>query len=125
MKLNNGLQISSEGGHGPIKYFLKRKQNCELIEFQFTKPKGFIGVRRFEIKPRAKGITLIIHTIEMRTKGIDSLKWAFAIRWLHDALIEDCFDKLERNLGISQSISKHSRWVVFLRFLTNRIVRIR
>lgn len=31
----------------------------------------------------------------MTTTGSASLKWAIAIRWLHDAYIEDAFDKVE------------------------------
>lgn len=46
MKLDNGLQVGSKGGHGPIKYFVTDYQPEKSITFQFDMP-GFNGYHRF------------------------------------------------------------------------------
>ena len=51
-------------------------------------------IHKFEIKKLDKENTEIKHTIDMNTKGKGTLIWTFAIGSLHNALIEDGFDKL-------------------------------
>jgi hypothetical protein len=51
----------------------------------------------------------------MTTSGSATLKWALAIRWLHDAYIEDAFDKVENYFTKDKKISKWSWWVKTLR----------
>ena len=51
----------------------------------------------------------------MKTSGWATLKWVLAIRWLHDAFIEDAFDKVENNLSGSNKRTEWSKWVIFLR----------
>ena len=51
----------------------------------------------------------------MNTKAIATLTWAFAIRWLHDALIEDAFDKVENFFTGKNNKTEWNIWVRFLR----------
>ena len=53
----------------------------------------------------------------MNTKGKGTLIWTFAIGSLHNALIEDGFDKLENNFSKNQKLSQWNFWVRFLRKL--------
>jgi len=39
----------------------------------------------------------------------------FAIRWLHDALLEDAFDKIENQLCNEEKKSEWTPWVRILR----------
>ncbi|MBJ7881970.1 hypothetical protein [Gelidibacter salicanalis] len=55
------------------------------------------------------------HTLEMNAKGKGILIWTFAVRSLHNALIEDGFDKLENNFLENQISSKWSLRVKFVR----------
>jgi hypothetical protein len=51
----------------------------------------------------------------MQTNFSGTLIWLLAIRALHDAFIEDAFDKTENHFLIDKKISKWSFWVRFLR----------
>lgn len=51
----------------------------------------------------------------MNTDGKATLIWTFAIRILHNALIEDGFDKLENNFSDKQKSTEWNFWVRFLR----------
>ncbi len=54
----------------------------------------------------------------MNTEGKGTLIWIFAIRSLHNALIEDAFDKLENNF--SNNI-KFTKWNMCVRFIRKQI----
>ncbi|HAY3534412.1 hypothetical protein HZQ44_06875 [Elizabethkingia anophelis] len=114
MKLDNGLHVGSRGGHGPIKYFVTEYQSGKSVTFQFELP-GFNGFHRFEINELEPNKTEISHIIEMTTAGSATLKWALAIRWLHDAYIEDAFDKVENHFTKDKKNSEWSWWVKLLR----------
>ena len=117
MKLDKGLQVDSKGGHGPIRYFINAYKAGEMIQFQFTAPKGFYGVHRFEMKSMTEGKTEIKHTIDLNAKGLAIIKWSLIIRWLHDALIEDAFDKIENNFDQGNRRTNWSFWVKLWRRL--------
>jgi len=115
MILDKGLHVGSKGGHGPIRYTVREYVPDNSIEFDFTKPKGFNGYHKFDLSELNNSSTLIKHTIDMNTEGLATLKWVFAIRWLHDAYIEDAFDKVENHFTIDKKKSEWTIWVKFLR----------
>lgn len=114
MKLDKGLQVGSKGGHGPIKYFVTEYQPEKSITFQFTLT-GFNGFHRFDIKELEANKTELSHIINMTTTGSATLKWGLAIRWLHDAFIEDAFDKVENHFTTYKKNSEWNLWVRTLR----------
>ncbi|PHR26240.1 MAG: hypothetical protein COA38_15405 [Fluviicola sp.] len=115
MKFKNGIQVGAKGGHGPIRYSVEKYNPDEIIQFRFSKPNGFNGIHKFEIIELDKEKTEIKHTIEMYTTGKGTLIWTFAISSLHNALIEDGFDKLENNFSENRKSTEWSLWVKFLR----------
>lgn len=117
MRFKGGLRPGAHGGHGPIRYQVKKIIPQELIEFEFTQPQDFKGTHRFEVRPVDARHTELVHTIEMRVGLWGGLLWLFGIRALHDALIEDAFDKVENQFGKVKQFSKWSLWVKVLRRL--------
>ena len=95
MRLDKGLVPGSRGGHGPIRYFVSEYHEGESITFTFDM-KGFD---------------------DMKTSGWASIKWALAIRWLHDAFIEDAFDRVEGHFNPRIQHSEWTWWVKTLRWL--------
>lgn len=117
MRFKQGLIEGAKGGHGPIRYFVKKIVPDESIEFQFTKPTGLIGIHKFEMKEIGKNQTEIKHTIDMQTNAVGTLQWKTFIRVLHDALIEDAFDKVENHFSNQEKKTPWSWWVKLLRMI--------
>jgi hypothetical protein len=114
MRLDKGLQVGSKGGHGPIRYFVKAYVSGKAVTFEFAM-KGFDGIHRFDIKAIDADNSELVHIIDMKTSGLGTVKWALAIRWLHDAFIEDAFDKVENHFTSNSAKSNWSLWVRLLR----------
>ncbi|MBN8642818.1 MAG: hypothetical protein J0L86_13485 [Flavobacteriales bacterium] len=114
MKLDKGLQIGSKGGHGPIKYHVIDYKPDDFIVFKFDL-KGFDGIHKFTISEISQNRTELSHTVDMITSGAATLKWVFAIRWLHDAYIEDALDKVENHSSTTKKRTEWSLWVRLLR----------
>lgn len=115
MKLNSGLQNGSKGGHGPIRYEIVEFKPESHIVFKFQEPKGFNGIHKFEVSEISENQSQITHTIDMRTSFWGTIQWLFAVRWLHDALIEDALDKVQNQLTQGTNKTKWNPWVKFLR----------
>jgi hypothetical protein len=114
VRLDKGLQVGSKGGHGPIRYFVADYQQDHSITFVFDMP-GFDGFHKFQLIALNADKTELLHTIDMTTTGSATVKWVLAIRWLHDAFIEDAFDKVENYFTKGNKRSEWSFWVRFLR----------
>lgn len=55
------------------------------------------------------------HLLVMRLHGLARLTWPLAIRWLHDAAIEDSLNHAER--AFATTIHKSARWSGVARLL--------
>lgn len=117
IRFREGLVTGAKGGHGPIRYLIVNFEPGSYIEFQFSAPKGFHGVHRFDCTALSSTITEFKHTIDMRTSGIGIITWAFAVRWLHDALFEDLMDKVENQFSKKQKRTSWTIWVKLLRWI--------
>lgn len=115
IRLDKGLAVGSTGGHGPIRYTVVHYVPRQSIKFEFSQPKGFIGFHQFEFISLDANRTEIKHTINMEAVGTGLLKWLLAIRWLHDAFVEDAFDIMENRFSDEVKTSKWSLWVRVLR----------
>jgi len=99
MRLDRGLEIGSDGGHGPVRYEVARYEPGRLVAFAFTPKFPIAGEHRVEVLPAPGGETLLLHTLEGWPKSWLRLGWPLCFRWLHDALIEDAFDRAEAELA--------------------------
>ena len=99
MKLDRGLDVGSDGGHGPVRYEVARYEPGWLVAFAFTPKFPLDGEHRLEVLPQPDGTTLLRHTIEATAKSWLRIGWPLCFRWLHDALIEDALDRAEAELS--------------------------
>jgi hypothetical protein len=99
MRLDHGLEVGSDGGHGPVRYAVARYEPGRLAAFAFTPKFPIEGEHRVEVLPAPGDKTLLLHTIEGHPKRWLRLGWPLCFRWLHDALIEDAFDRAEAELA--------------------------
>ncbi len=118
MRFRHGLVEGAKGGHGPIRYTVVEYDPNGYVCFSFRKPHGFHGTHALLVEAEKESLTRISHTIDMRVKGTGILSWSLLFRWLHDALIEDAFDKIQTQLEpASTPTSNWIPWVRFLRWL--------
>ena len=115
MILNNGLKKNSNGGHGPIEYFVQQYEYGKTVEFCFTKPEEFVGIHKFEIIEFSPEKTGLKHTIEMKVNLKGLLTWYIVVKWLHDALLEDCLDKVYNQHNDQKIKTPQNYWVKTLR----------
>lgn len=98
IRFDGALEVGAKGAHGPIHYFVEKYEPGHSITFRFTRPTGFDGTHSFVIERVANRAVRLRHELRMRTRGFARLTWPLAFRWLHDALIEDAFDRAEDTL---------------------------
>jgi len=126
MVLDGGLAPGSCGGHGLIVYKVSEHVPGRRVEFEFgpmARLRTFRGRHYFEVLPRGEQ-TILRHSIDVDTDFATWLQWKLVIEHLHDSLMENAFDKAERNAGLPEP--HRSRWslrVRFLRWLVRRQAR--
>lgn len=123
MRLQPGLQPGAKGGHGPIRYTVESLAPGAAARFRFTGPRGFDGMHEFTIEPESETQTRITHRIVMQTHGRAQWTWPLVYEPLHDALIEDAFGRIERELGLPLTPRPWSWRVKLLRWIAGRIAR--
>jgi hypothetical protein len=116
MRFDRPLGVGAVGGHGPIRYVVEAYRPGQWVKFRFTDPHGFDGHHWLEVVPGAAHCSLLRHTIRMRVFGPALLSWPLAIRYLHDALLEDALALAQASLGATPLVRPWSPWVKFLRW---------
>lgn len=117
MILDRGLATGSKGGHSIVRYEVSGHIPGRRVEFAFRPMPQlpvFRGRHYFEVLPCDRGV-LLRHTIDVRTDFATWVYWKLFIERIHDALVEDAFDKAERSTGVPRP--HHSRWPPSVRFL--------
>ncbi len=114
--LDSGLEPGSRGGHAVIRYTVTAHEAGRRVEFTFDRSTRIEGTHTFTVVDRGDGTALLRHVIEGRLRGRMVALWPLAVRWLHDALLEDAFDRVERTLGVGPGTpARWSPWVRLLR----------
>lgn len=114
MHLNDGLNVGSEGGHGPIHYRVIDHRPGRLVHFAFTAPEGLIGEHGFELDS-SKEPVVVRHVLRGRTAGRVRWQWPLLFEPLHNALIEDSFDRAVA--VVSETTYQPRRWPTWARTL--------
>lgn len=123
MRLDRPLAVGAKGGHGPIRYTVEDYAPGTSVQFRFTAPRGFHGTHSFTLEPLNSGAVRLRHALMMQTEGRARLTWPLVFRPLHDALVEDAFDRAERSLGLPSRERGWSLTVRVLRWILKRTVR--
>ncbi|MFC4638230.1 hypothetical protein [Deinococcus hohokamensis] len=113
--LDAGLTPGSSGGHGPIRYRVTDHDPGRRVRFKFAPDLGLAGFHEFLIEDLGPTSCRVTHTIQGTLRGSMILLWPLAIRWLHEALLQDLFDQAER-LATGQ-VARSARWSLWVRVL--------
>jgi hypothetical protein len=117
LRLDRPPAVGAAGGHGPIRYTVETYVPGEWVRFRVSAPRGLVGFHEFT-SHAAPGGTVLRHTIAASLHGRARLIWPLAIRWLHDAMIEDLLDRAE--LATTGTVAHPSRWSPYVRLLRRR-----
>lgn len=107
LKLDWGLVVGSQGGHGPIHYHVSASEP-ERFRFDFD-PGSLTGWHEF----RREGAQ-IVHELRLFRPGL-ALRWT--IIPLHDALLEDLLNNVEDRLADPVGLPRERHWSPWVRSL--------
>lgn len=108
--LDRPLGVGAKGGHAFVRYSCTDYVPGRRVEFTFGPGFGLVGTHALEVVPGG-----LRHVLTGRTRGLMRLGWPLAVRWLHDALIEDLFDNAATALG--HPPVRPARWSPWVRLL--------
>jgi hypothetical protein len=118
MVLDGPVAVGAAGGHGSIRYHVTGYEPGREVEFAFAPGQGFHGRHTFSAEPAGPEHTLLRHVAECRVSGAMALAWPLAVRWAHDAVVEELLDNAERAVGSGPARpARRSPWVRLLRTL--------
>ncbi|MFI6446646.1 SRPBCC family protein [Kitasatospora sp. NPDC050543] len=118
LHLDAGLSVGSSGGHGRIRYTVSAYEPGRRVRFTFTPGLGLDGYHEFTVIPDGPQRCRVVHTAEGRLKGPMRLLWPLVIRWLHEALLQDLFDNVQRLT--TGRVPRPARWSPWVRLLRRR-----
>jgi hypothetical protein len=115
MVLDGPVTVGAAGGHGAIRYRVTAHQPGRRVEFTFDPGQGLHGRHTVTAEAAGPAATLLRHVTEGRASGMMLAGWPLAVRWLHDAVLEDLFDNAERAVGAEPA--RRARWSPWVRLL--------
>ncbi|MEV4508459.1 DUF2867 domain-containing protein [Dactylosporangium sp. NPDC049525] len=115
MRFDRPLAPGATGGHGMIRYTVVEHVPGRLLRCRFDPAIGVLGEHELRVEPDGTG-TAVVHVIRGRLTGSMRLLWPLAVRWLHEALLQDLLDHAERaGTGTVRDPARWSWWVRLLR----------
>lgn len=122
MRLDRPLGVGARGGHGPIRYRVEAYEPGRRVRFLFEAPRGFDGFHELCVRDLGDGRSELVHELRMHARAMARLTWPLCFRWLHDALIEDAFDRAA--LAVGEAPAARWSWPVrSLRALLRAAIR--
>lgn len=115
MVLDRPLTVGADGGHDDIRYFVSAYEPGRRVEFQTHPVTKLDGFHAFEIEPLGANSCVLRHVLEVQPRGRMRLLMPLAIRWLHDAVVEELLDNAER--AVTGSVSRPYRYTLWVRVL--------
>lgn len=119
MRLDRPLGVGADGEHGPsdspIRYRVTAHRPERLVEFTFAPGMGLDGTHTFLVEPVDTLQCVLRHELRGRLSGRMRLGWPLAVRWLHDAVLEDLLDRAEVALGVGPA--RPARWSPWVQLL--------
>ncbi len=117
MELDRPLGEGAAGGHSDIRYDVRTYEPGRRVVFRFDPACGLDGTHTFDVLPRPGGV-LLRHDLTARALGGTRLLWPLAIRSIHDAVVEDAFDRVHERFVPGRQRTPWSPYVRLLRRTT-------
>ena len=118
MRLDRPVAVGAPGGPRAIRYAVAAHEPRRRVEFVLDPRAGADGTHTFTVRPMGDDWCLLRHEMRIRLTGRLRLAWPLAVRWMHDALLEDLLDRAQDAVGDPPARrNRHSGWVRVLRWL--------
>ncbi|MGW7274828.1 DUF2867 domain-containing protein [Streptomyces sp. NPDC054864] len=117
MAFDRPLGVGATGGHGPVRYSVTEYEPGRRVRFAFTPPDN--GFHEMTVEPMGEGRCRVRHVLETELLGRNRLLWPAVVRPLHDTVIEEVFDNVER--AAAGGCARPVRWSPRVR-LYNRLM---
>ena len=110
-----------------MRHFVTGYEPGRRVEFQFTGPTGFNGSHSFTATSHSNRSTLLRHELVVSSRGAAVFTWPFFFRPLHNAVIEESFDRALQECGSLPDVAyKRPLWTKMLRAtFSARLSRLR
>ncbi|MEU8976484.1 DUF2867 domain-containing protein [Streptomyces monashensis] len=115
MCLDGPLAVGADGGHGRIRYHVTAYEPGRRVRFDTPPGGGLDGYHELTVAPLDAERCRVRHVLECEARGLSRLQWACAIRHIHDTMIEEIFDNIER--AAADSVARPMRWSPWVRLL--------
>jgi hypothetical protein len=115
MVLDGPVAVGAAGGHGPIRYRVTAHDPGRRVEFTADPGIGMTGTHTFSVEPDGGSGSIVRHVLDGRLSGSMVLGWPVVVRWVHDAVLEDLFDRAETAVGTGPA--RPARWTPWVRVL--------
>jgi hypothetical protein len=115
MRLDRPVQVGADGGHGPIRYWVSEHEPGRRIRFTFHSEGGIEGYHELSVEPIVDQRCVMRHVVEAVPRGAMRILVPVAVRWAHDAVIEDLLDNAER--AATGTVRQPARWSLWVRIL--------
>jgi hypothetical protein len=118
LRLDRGLVAGSNGRHGPISYRVETHEVGRRSRWVFSPEVGLTGYNEISVVSDGPGRSVITDVLTGRPRGRMEVVWPVGLRWLHEALVNDLFDNIERAAtGRVRRPHRHSGWVRTIRWV--------
>ncbi|QDQ11078.1 DUF2867 domain-containing protein [Streptomyces spectabilis] len=116
MAFDGPLAVGAAGGHGPVRYRVAAYEPGRGVRFDLTDPSG--GFHELTVEPLGERRCRVRHVLETRPKGLERLLWPTVIRPVHDTMVEELLDNVER--AATGTCARPARWTPRVQLL-NRL----
>ncbi len=121
LELDRPVRAGARGGHADIRYRVTEYLPGRRLVFAFERPTPLDGTHRFEVEEHPDGGSVLRHVLDVQPQGSMRLLVPLAVRWVHDALLEDALDRAERSLGVGPA--RPAQWSPYVRLLRGLALR--
>ncbi|MEU6777193.1 DUF2867 domain-containing protein [Streptomyces sp. NPDC046759] len=115
MRLDGPLCVGADGGHGRIRYHVTAYEPGRRVRFDTPPGDGLDGYHELTVAPLGAERCRVRHVLECEARGLLRLQWACVIRHVHDTMIEEIFDNIER--AAADGVTRPMRWSPWVRLL--------
>ncbi|MFF2570731.1 DUF2867 domain-containing protein [Streptomyces sp. NPDC058084] len=96
MVLDRPLAVGADGGHGRVRYRVTAYEPGRSVRFDTTDPGIGEGYHRFDVEALGPDRCRVTHALELTMGTRAFLLWKLAIRPVHDIMVEEILDNVER-----------------------------